>query len=385
MTTSASTPTSTLYGVLDADVTVRPRWPSTRARRWALRLALGTPFIVLALIANARSIVSVPNARLEVAGRTIDWGDDRLDFLGDVYPPIPTAVAALLPGGPLWLGFVGAIAGGVVLQVLAERLRVREVATVPLVLLVASVGATPAFAYLSTQDLAAFLGMALFALALAGLLRFAVDGDTEGGFQCGLALGVAVMCDPATVVFAAFMATAAPLVAWRRYRGQPGAVSATFAVVMFPTAAAILGWLFLEWQFTGEVLTAVRAQSDFLAFPDGIAGTLFSEFVDVCRRVVITPVFVITAVLIARRRRIALGGPLMALLALTVTQWLGLNLGTGQTLVIVASIGVMTVPERPGRTLAIVLGCASVVQIALSWIPWRPSLPVTQFVEQLVA
>ncbi|WP_040494302.1 hypothetical protein [Ilumatobacter nonamiensis] len=377
--------TATMSGVLDADVTLRPRWPSTRGRRWLLRLALGVPFVILALVADARGIVSLSNEQLEVAGKTIDWGDDRFDFLGNVYPPIPTAVAALLPGGALWSGLVGALAAGVVLQVLAERLRIRDVAPLALTLLVASVGATPAFAYLSTQDLAGFLGMALFALALAGLLRFAVDGDTEGGFQCGLALGVAAMCDPATVVYATFFATAAPLVAWRRYRGQPGAISATFAVVVFPAAAAMLGWAFLEWQFTGEIFASVRAQDDFLAFPDGVFGTLLLEFVDVIRRVAITPVFVITAILIARRRPIALGGPLMALLSLTVAQWLGFNLGTGQTLVIIASIGVMTVPERPSRNVTILLACASVVQIALSWIPWRPSLPVTQFVEQLFA
>ena len=350
-----------------------------------LRVVLGLPFVVVALIADRRGITSDANQRLEEAGRSIDWGADRLDFLGAVYPPIPTGVAAVLPGGALWSGLVGALAGGVVLQVLAERLRVREVPTWLLVMLVASVGASPAFIYLSTQELAGFLGMALFAFALAGLLRFAVDGDTEGGFQCGLALGVAAMCDPATAVFAAFMAIGAPLVAWRRYRGQEGAVSATLAVVIFPTVAAMGGWAFVEWQFTGAAFASVRALPDFLAFPEGVVDGLRSEFIAVFRRVLITPVFVISAVLIARRRPIAVGGQVMALLSLTVTQWLGLNLGTGQTLVIIASIGLMTVPWRPSRPLEIILGISCVVQIGLSWIPWRPALPVTQFVERLVA
>lgn len=370
-------------GMLDAGVTLRPRWPSTRARRWLLRLVLGLPYVVVALLADRRGIVSTANERLEAAGHTIRWGSDQLDFLGAVYPPIPTGIAALLPGGAIVSGLVGALAGGIVLQVLAERLYVRRTPPWLTVLLVASVGATAPYIYLSTQELAGFLGMALYAFAIAGLLRFAVDGDTEGGFQCGLALGLAAMCDPATVVFAAFMAVAAPLVAWRRYRGQDGAASATLAVIVFPTAAAMLGWAFIEWQFTGGVFAGVRARPEFLAFPDGVARGLLDEFVDVCRRVIITPVFVIATILIAKRRPIALGGPVMAVLSLTVTQWLGLNLGTGQAIVIIASIGVMTIPERPGRSLQILLGVACVVQIALSWLPWRRSLPVWQFVEQL--
>ena len=45
----------------------------------------------------------------------------------------------------------------------------------------------------------------------------------------------------------------------------------------------------------------------------------------------------------------------------------------------------MTLPERPRGPLAMLLGVACVVQIGLSWIPWRPTLPVAQFVESLFA
>lgn len=80
-----------------------------------------------------------------------------------------------------------------------------------------------------------------------------------------------------------------------------------------------------------------------------------------------------------------IAGQMMALMALTVAQWLGHNLRTAQALVIIGSIGLMILPKRPRGPFAMLLGVACVVQIDLSWIPWRPTLRVAQFVEGLFA
>jgi hypothetical protein len=345
----------------------RPRWPSSRGRRWLLRLALAMPYAVVVIVASRRDIVSEPNLRLERAADAIDWGADDLGFVTEIYPPIPVAIANVLPGDVWWLGLVGAACAGVVLQVLWERLHQREVPAWLTVLLLASVGLTPAFLYSSTQDLVVFLGMALFAFAIAGMLRFAVEGDTEGGFQCGLAFGVAAMCDPATFVYAIVAGIAAPLVASRRYRNEPGAAAATLAVILVPTVSALAGWTFLVWRFTGELFSPLPDDPAFLDFPGGVLDTIRREGWIRLQSLVIMPVFLVTVAAIARRRPIALGAHALVILAILVTQVLGIHLGSGQGLVIIACIGVLTVATNPGPTMRVALGVAACAQIVLNW------------------
>lgn len=360
----------------------RPRWPETAARRWTLRVALAMPYMVVAMIADARGVISVANLRLEQAGSLIDWGADDLSFVSEIYPPIPVAIARLLPGGALVLGFVGALCAGVVLQVLWERLHQRAVPAWLTVLLLASVGATPVFFYSSTQDLVAFIGMAFFALAIAGLLRFAVEADTEGGFQCGLAFGVAAMCDPATAVYAIAAGVAAPFVAWRRYREEPGAALATLAVVLTPTLAAFGGWMFLDWRFSGSGLHLFE-EPTFLAFPGGVVDTIARELGYLLVNIAITPVFVVTAVLIARRRPLALGAHALMLLSILVTHVLGIHVDAGQGLVIIAGVAVLTVGAAPSRAAAGLLGAAAIAQIGLTWTFVRPDTMIDMTIRQV--
>lgn len=361
------------------------RYPARPAERWLLRIALAMPYVLIAVIADARGIASTTNLTLDAVGARIDWGADDLSFVSDVYPPIPTILASILPAGAVWQGVLGALCAGIVLQLLAERVLQRGVSLGLAALLIASVGATPPFIYLATQDLVAFVGLAMFAVALSGLLRFAVDGDTEGGFQCGLALGVAAMCDPATILFAACMAMAAPLIAWRRYRGQPGAALATVIIVTFPTAAAIAGWAFVEWRFTGSAFHSLRAGDDFLAFPGGWWATVERELREMGTRIIVTPVFVVAAVLIAVRRPTALGAQVLALIAILLSKVLGFNMGTGQGYVILAFVGVITVEAAPRSAVKWTLVVAAVGQVVAQWAWFATELPGHEFVRQLVS
>jgi hypothetical protein len=362
---------------------VTQRWPASAGWRWLLRLALAEPLAIVVLIAHARGIVSDENQRLESAGQIIDWGSDDLAFVSQLYPPIPTAIASILPGGALTLGFVGALCAGVLLQVVWERLRRRRVPRLLTAALLLSVGATPAFLYAATQNLPAFLGLALFAVALAGFLRFAVEGDTQGGFQCGLALGLAALCDPATIVFAAVFGVAAPFVAWQRYRAEPGAVPATCAVVVFPAAAAFAGWAFVEWRFTGGAFATLRRDPALLDFPGGAGRTAVRELRWVVQRVVITPVYTVAAVLAVSRRRDLAVAPWLPLMAVFLVQFLGIHLANGQPLVILGTVAVMFLPAGLPRATQIAVGAVALLQVALAWVPWRPNHPVAVFVDQL--
>lgn len=371
------------WAVSRSSLGFRPRWPTSAAHRWSLRLALSLPYVVLAVVADARGITSTPNQQLEQQAALIRWGSDDLSFVSDIYPPIPVAIARVLPSSALWLGIVGALCAGVVLQVLWERLHQRRVGTGTTVTLLASVGAIPAFWYSSTQDVAAFFGMALFTLAIAGMLRFAAEGDTEGGFQCGLAFGAAAMCDPATAVYAFFTGLAAPFVASRRYRDEPGALVATLAVIITPTVAAFAGWAFLGWRFDGTAFASLADDPAFMAFPGGVWDTVVREVGYLLVSVLITPVFLVSLGLMAHRRPVAVGAQLLMLFSILITRIVGVQLGSGQGLVIIACTGVMTVADAPTRTVRYLLGAAAVAQIGLSWLVIRADSPIEVFVHDL--
>ena len=194
------------------------RWPRTAGARWLLRLALALPFAGLALFASG-----------------FDAGTQAL-------PPLPALVASLVPGGAIGVSLATCLATGIMLAALGERLIRWEVPVrigVPLLV--------PALAFAGSQDLTGILTVAFLALALEAFVQFAVAGQTEGAFHAGLLLAGAVLCAPVAVVFALALGVAAPFVAAERGRAEP----ATWVVLSFPALAALAGWTFLDWIFTG--------------------------------------------------------------------------------------------------------------------------------------
>ena len=115
-------------------------------------------------------------------------------------------MAGLAPYGTRGVGVAGALLAGVTLGVLWDRLRRYGLPVWLVAVLLAGFGATPGFGALAVSDLRGFAMVALFAVALAGMVRFAADGDTGGGFTCGLAMGAAVMCDVSAVLFTVMLA-----------------------------------------------------------------------------------------------------------------------------------------------------------------------------------
>ncbi len=242
----------------------------TTRGRWVLRLLLALPFAALALRADRRGPASPAHTALALRGELLRAGGG-LGGLDSAWPPLPVAALALLPGGTLTAGLLCALAAGTLFLALAERLlhRVRPAAALAVL---APVALTPAVWYAGSQDLAATASLAFLALALPGYLRFAVDGETEGGFVAGLLLAVALLCDPVALGYVVALAAAAPLLAGRRYRASPGAGTAAAAVLVFPSAAVLLGWAYLEWRFAGSPLAALPGGAGTLTTGSGSAG-----------------------------------------------------------------------------------------------------------------
>ena len=222
----------------------------------------------MSVVVDHRGFVSAPSAALQVHGDLAR--SSGAAGLAWAYPPIPTFLASVLPGGAMALALVSSLLAGVAMASLWERLARRHVSVPLSIALLASLACVPAVLYGATQDLAAFAGLAFLIIALDGFARFIVDHDTRGGFQAGLMLALAFGCDPVALVYAAALAAAAPLLAHARYRSEPDAGVATASVLIFPVAAAAAAWAFLEWRFTGSAFATVIDRGTLFHFSDGV-------------------------------------------------------------------------------------------------------------------
>lgn len=317
----------------------------------------------MAALTSVRDLTSGVNRDLEANGDLIRWGSrDFGSFIGHLYPPIPTAIASVLPGGARALAWVGALAAGAILLVAWERLHHLDVPRWLRAVLLVCFGASPAFAYLASEDLSRFVGLGLFAIAVGGFVRFVAVGDTEAGFLCGLTLGLAVACDPVALVYAACLGAAAP-VAGMRYGGTRESAGASVLVITFPAAGALAGWTFLQWRFTGSPFGWLVDAPGVLDFPDGAWTGLVNSAGNTAQALALSPLFLVTQLVLIRRRPETLLVALLPLVGTTVSLWLGLRVAGGHAVVLLGLIALMSVPRSPSRPLAAVVAVAGLANL----------------------
>ncbi|MFD1720615.1 hypothetical protein [Amnibacterium endophyticum] len=249
------------------------RWPRDPAARMLARVLLSAPFLVVAVLGElGGGVADTPNALLLTRSLALPW--DRFDpaWVGSLYPPITTVIAAAAPGGSLGLSVVGALAAGVLLHMLLEQMHRRGFSATSMAVLVLALAANPLYGYAATQSLQVFLGLGLFGLGFADLVRFTDERDTQSGFIAGITLMLAALSDASGIVYVLAAALAAPLLSMRSgYR-----VGRTFAntlVVLFPTMCAFGGVMLLEWIFAGDPLRVVRG----IASIDGARLAIFEQ------------------------------------------------------------------------------------------------------------
>jgi hypothetical protein len=370
-----------------AAITLSP--PSREHRSWSLEtlarcavpLAFAAPLAVMAIVVDRRGFVSVPHTVLEVNGALARHaGPEGLRW---AYPPLPTFLASVLPDGALALALVSSLLAGVALTRLLQRLRERAVSLPLASVLLASLALVPCVLYGVTQDLAAFAGLAFLITAFDGFVRFSANGETQGGFQAGLMLALAFGCDPVALVYAAALAAAAPLMAHLRYRSEPDAATATASVLVFPVIAAAGAWAFLEWRFTGAVFGTVRAEGGWLAFPGGVGHSLVEALRHMGANALRAPVYLSVGVLLFARRRLAAAGYALPLVGLVVARWIGLPYSDVSAFMLLAAIGIVTVPARPTGVRVMFLATAAVVQLAVGWFAFPTSGDLERFLHVL--
>jgi hypothetical protein len=345
----------------------RRAWPVGWRLRGLIRLAFSVPYIGLAIAAYRHGYSDSANAALERRSVLIHWGSSNLSFVGHVYPPLPLAVAALSPNA-VTMAVIGALAAGSIIEILASRLASRGYPLWAVLVLVAMFGASPSFARTATSDLSAFMALSFLALALAGFIRFAYRGETHGGFQAGLAIGLAGLCDPAAVVFAIGFAVAAPLIAHQRFRSERAAGRATAAVLLFPTAAGISGWIFLCWRFSGSPLGWLRSAAPDLWHEPTALAHIGHSLHEVLLPMWLTPVYLLAVLIpLAQRRARVAAGVAMPLVFILIATVIGVPLQPASIAVVLGVAGLTSLPNRPSRTLLTIILVVAGAGLAAKW------------------
>lgn len=324
------------------------RWPATISRRQLLRLALCLPYVALALWADARGVRSGAQVELQQAARSLGGG---FAFMAHA-SPIPLVVARLIPDTPGSLAVVGALCAGGLLHLCWERLLRAQVPVWLTALLLVGLAGAPVFWFNATENLAGFMGLACFAVAVAGALDFMFSRRTSGGYAAGVSLALAVLCDPAAVLYVASLLLAAPFFVWRRFRREPYSVRSTLAVLAFPTVAVFAIWVFLEWRFTGAVWHPIPLAPGALHFPHGIVPALTRSVSQVGWQLLCSPVFTLSALVVLRRRSISFLTFLSIPVGLVMAALLGLHDPRSQGIVLLDLLGLLAVPTRPRRLVA---------------------------------
>jgi hypothetical protein len=236
-------------------------------------------------------------------------------------------------------------------------------------LLLVTLGASPSFALTATTNIQSFMALLLLATALDGFVRFTLRGHTHGGFQAGLAIGLASLCAPAASVCAAGFAAAAPLLVGDRFRGARAAGRATAAVLLFPTVAALAGWTFVTWRFSGDAMGWLHAAAPAVGFRGGTGASMSSALRHLLRPLAMTPIYpAALLLLLLRRQGVAAVAVLLPPLTVLVSLWIGLPFPGLSIAVLLGVVGLAAMPARPTRFELTFMSAVGVSGLVLKWV-----------------
>jgi hypothetical protein len=345
------------------------RWPRTNLARWVVRLAVAVPFVALADLANVAGGPSSANEALHRQAASLHWASGQLGWVAHAYPPLPLAIARFFPDSAQGLAIAGGLCTGILVQLTIERLLLRGVAFASAALLTAAVVLTPAFWFVATQDFSAFLTLILLSVALTGLLDFTFNRSTESGFIAGIGFGLATMCDLAALPFAVAGALATLFVAPQAKAVREIARRrAAATVVLFPSAAALAGWAFLQWRFSGSWTKSFSDTGQTLfRFPGGVWVSLARAASTVGHDLVFAPILVAATVLLFARRPSSVLACLAFVGCVIANLWVGAPLSSPTVVVLLGVVALVLVPERLTATERATLWACAALQVGLAF------------------
>ncbi|MDM7884106.1 MULTISPECIES: hypothetical protein [Curtobacterium] len=382
VTLSSSLPAS--VEAAPADSVLRPLPP--RAVRWLLRAAFAVPYVVLALIAAQ----TTPTTLLGLTGNqaTLDRATTALDggvvqAIGQLYPLLSGVLLRFMPFGAQGAAVLGGVVAGVLLQLLAQDMRRRGLRMREVVAFTIALGANPLYAFVALNDLQAFLGIALFALAVVDMVRFFAWGDTQAGFRAGLALMLSTLVDPMGFVYLAIAALAAPVLDLARHE-QRGIRRANVLVLVFPSVAVALSTAVLDTMVLHDPFAALRGTIDVSG--QRLAGLqhLFAT-ADGLLLVAMVVAGATLALLVGRPGAVALvvalfggiiGGYAIGLVPVAAA---------GNVFVTMLSVAIAILPPVQGRVTSTLVVVLAVLQVPLAWAAAFQREVVVEWMHALVA
>jgi hypothetical protein len=344
-------------------------FPRDPLLRWALRLALAVPYLLVAWTGsatNAASNLNTPNQQLLDHVATIPWDRADPEWIGAIFPPISTLFATLLPGGRAGLAIAGAVIAGIFLQKLIEIMVQRRFFPSTIVILILAIGANPLFAYTALENFPAFLGLAFFGIAASDIVRFIAWRNTRSGFRAGMLLMLATLSDLSGLLYVLTAAVAAPFLRLARVE-QKGARAANVLVIIYPTVSALAAIFFINFVFTGSFLNSL-GRGILEGAPERFA-SLGPLFTTVNGWLLVAPVLSawLTALIVRRPGAILVSS--LVFVAILGAFVLGLlpSGSAGNTFILMTVMAIALIPTAKDKVTTILVDAVAVLQIVIAW------------------
>ena len=249
-----------------------PKYPVSRLHRWCLRAVYAAFYAGLAIwwdLESGHDWSGSPNHALAERVASIDLSTS-VEGIAQLYPPITSLAAVLIPGGPLGLAIAGAVVAAFTVQFLLQSLR-RKLLPLPLrVIFTLSLATTPLYTYTVMTNFEATVALLFFGVGMVDLVRFASWANTQAGFRAGILFACAAFSD-STTVFAALVAAAG---GGLLVQSRPRARLANAVVVAFPTVTLFASLAALGIAFGAGPLSMIRG--DLVWHPERAEGFLQS-------------------------------------------------------------------------------------------------------------
>lgn len=354
--------------------------------RWTMRFALAVPFVVLALlVSNAPTtpLLALTGNQATLARATAALDGGVVQAIGQLYPLLSGVVLRFMPFGVHGAAVVGGVMAGFVLQALAQAMVRRGLPMRKVVLFTVALGANPLFAFVALNDLQAFAGIALFALALTDMVRFSAFSDTQAGFRAGLVLMASTLVDPMGLVYLVIAAVAVPLVDHAR-QGQPGARAANTLVVVFPSVAVLASVAALDLLVLHDPFAALRRTIQ-------LSGARVADLQQVFAT---TDGLLLVAMLLAGCALALLvgrPGAIGIVTALFVGILAGFAIGlipvgtAGNVFVTMMAVAIAIIPRATSRTTSVLVMVLVALQVPLAWVAASQRAVVVDWVHAIAS
>jgi hypothetical protein len=341
------------------------RYPRNTWLRWAVRLAAAVPYIVLAVwfeVSSGGDWSGTANGALADRVKDLSWGSSDVSAIAELYPPVSSLLAVVIPGGALGLGVAGALVGGFLLQLIVQSMHRKEFPLPLRLVFIVTLGLTPMFGYVVTTSFEAALGLTFFGLGMIDLVRFVTYANTQAGFRAGLFFACSALSDSTGL----FVALVAALAASFIVRSRVGSRLANALVVVFPTLALLGALMLLGIAFRLGPLAMIRgnlawdperatAIADFLTSPSGLL------------YLAPTAVVLLTSIVL-RYPGVGLVAPLMtAMILLAFLVGLTPPGVAGINYILMLLVAVSVVPKPDGVASGLVVAATSLVLAVIGW------------------